>query len=143
MKWIFHRSLAVTIVLLLISNAAISSDFSLPFVNASELGNMYSGVAASANDASTSYTNPAGLVKLTSPQLVLAGINVYGTTQFSGTTSTLISSQTGTTNGNMGGFIPLFYFSHPINEKIVFGFGENAPFGLGTNYDKTSPLRYT
>ncbi len=143
MKWNFHRNFFVAASLLVISPMVSASDFSLPFVNVSELGNMYSGVAASATDASTSYTNPAGLVKLKSPELVLGGINVYGTTQFHGTTTTLISSETATTNGNMGGFIPLFYYSHPINENVVFGFGENAPFGLGTKYSKTSPLRYT
>lgn len=65
-----------TIILLqaAVSTQVCASDFSLPFVSVSGLGNAYSGWAADAYDASTTYTNPAGLVKIKSPQLIIAAV---------------------------------------------------------------------
>ena len=120
-----------------------ASDFTMPFVNGSDLGNAYSAWAVAANDASTTYTNPAGLVNIKSTQVVGSAIGVAGRTQFRGTATTLGgTTQTGSTTGTLGGFLPLFYVSTPINNKMVFGFGVNAPFGLSTMYDKDSVARY-
>ncbi|OAI49759.1 hypothetical protein AYO45_02150 [Gammaproteobacteria bacterium SCGC AG-212-F23] len=136
--------LGVSLVTLSISPYSFSSDFSLPFYNASELGNTYAGWAAYANDASTSYTNPAGLSRITNPQFIASAISVQGSVPFVGTASTPVASVTGKTNGSAGGFAPMLYLSAPVfnNKNIVLGFSENVPFGLGTDYAKTSLVRY-
>lgn len=131
------------IFLLSIPLSSQASDFNIPFVNVSDLGSLYSGWAVTANDASTSYTNPAGLIKLKNPQIVGAAMAVIGHTEFSGTTTnTLGQPETGTASGSLGGFLPLFYAAAPLSDKIVVGFGINAPFGLSTGYSKTSIVRY-
>ncbi len=132
----------VALVLSLVSMQVFASDFSLPFVSVSGLGNAYSGWAAEAYDASTTTTNPAGLVRITNPQLILAAVDVTGHTQFEGTATTPFTSQTGSGTGTAGGLAPLFYLAIPLTKNVVFGFGVNAPFGLGTNYPNDSIMRY-
>jgi len=125
------------------AQTTMASDFSLPFVSISDLGNVYSGWAAEAYDASTTYTNPAGLTLITKPQIIIAAVDVTGHTQFQGTATSLLGApQTGTATGTAGGFAPLLYAAAPLAKNIVFGFGVNAPFGLGTNYPKNSIVRY-
>lgn len=138
----FIKYISYTLVFLSFSQQSVASDFSLPFINGADLGNVYSGWAASANDASTAYANPAGLVRITQPQVVAAAVSVMGHTQFQGTSTTLVSSQTGVANGVAGGFGPLLYFAAPISKNVVIGFGANSPFGLGTNYRTDSIVRY-
>lgn len=139
----------ILVILLLVSigfsKPAIASDFSLPFVNASELGDLYAGWAASGIDASTEYTNPAALTRIHNQQYVLALLGVFGTAEFTGTTQPPFppfSPQTGRVPSKIHGFMPSFYFAQPITRNIVFGFGVTTPFALGTDYSKTSLLRY-
>jgi len=142
-KWSRLFYLCATVTTLTIPFSIFASDFNLPFINASDLGNMYAGWAASATDASTATTNPAGLTRLKTPQLVVAMLDVSGNTQFTGRTGTPFSSQSGTANGTLGGGLPLFYISKPLTERITVAFGESAPFALGTHYDKSSIVRYS
>lgn len=58
-----HLYLALS-SLFFVSPVLATSDFNLPFVNTSGLGVAYADWATAASDASTAYTNPAGLVKL-------------------------------------------------------------------------------
>src|SRR5690348_11928784 len=55
------------------SNAVVASGFALFEENASGAGNAFAGTAAVAEDASTTYFNPAGLTYLKGNQLVVAG----------------------------------------------------------------------
>jgi long-chain fatty acid transport protein len=131
--------------LLTISFTAAASDFSVPFVNAAGLGNIYAGWAAEADDASTAYSNPAGLVRLHCQQMQMSVLGVNMNTKFTGTTtppSPPFPPQTGTASGSNGALLPYFYYAIPVNNRIVFAFGETIPFGLGTNYAKDSIVRY-
>lgn len=38
--------------------------------------------------------------------------------------------------------VPHIYYAHPINDKMTFGFGLTAPFGLVTEYDESWVGRY-
>jgi long-chain fatty acid transport protein len=139
-------SITVTLALAALSSEVAASDFNIPFVNASGLGNLYAGWASSAEDASTQFTNPAGLTKLHNPQFVMAGIGLTGSTQFNGTSQTPLfpfrAPETGTVSSKLRGFIPSFYYAIPLSRNIVFGFGQTIPFALGTNYAKDSVVRY-
>jgi long-chain fatty acid transport protein len=134
----FNLHLAITSVCF--SSLAFGSDFSLPFVNSSGLGVAYADWATAANDASTSYTNPAGLVKLPHQQVVFNALGITGTAQFTGTSVTppypfpLAITQTGVARSKINAFSPSFYYAAPINDRFSFGFNVTAPFGLGTNY---------
>lgn len=125
-----------------------ADDFNIPFINAAELGNMYSGWAVSANDASTSYSNPAGLTLLGHQQLSFSALGLSGTTRFTGTQMTPpfpfppFGPQSGSASSELRGLMPSFYYAVPINNRVVFAFGQTAPFALGTTYPKDSVVRY-
>jgi long-chain fatty acid transport protein len=126
------------------SSHVFASDFNIPFVNASGLGNLYSGWAAEADDASTAFTNPAGLIRIQQQQLVFAAVGVTGNTQFTGSATSTYSStpQSGSASSKLNAFLPSFYYAWPVSDKIALGFSETVPFGLGTSYNKDSLVRY-
>ena len=114
--------------------------FALMEQNASLVGNSFAGSAAIAEDASTVFFNPAGLTQLRGIQgvAVVHGINV--SSKFSGTGSSAFPLGLGTGTGGEAGdlaIVPNLYFSMPVGEKLAFGLGVNAPFGLKTEYEDT------
>lgn len=136
------------LALLFLSQSAFASDFSLPFINASDLGTAYSGWAALAQDASTAYSNPAGLTHLRHIQVVFPLLGLLGYTKFTGNSRTptfpfpVVRNETGAASSLLKAWFPSFYFAIPINQKLTLGFSQTTPFGLGTQYDKTSIVRY-
>ena len=117
-----------------------AAGFALIEQNASGLGNAYAGQAASAQDASTVFFNPAGLTLLPSKQIVLAGHLIKPSAEFGNSGSTTAPFQTlGGTGGDAGdlAFVPSFYYAHPIDANLSLGIGVNALFGLKTEYDPT------
>ncbi|MBT9566666.1 MAG: outer membrane protein transport protein [Thiobacillus sp.] len=111
-----------------------AAGFALIEQNASGLGNAYAGQAASAQDASTIYFNPAGLTLLPDRQLVMAGHLIKPQAEFSGS-----SNIGGGDGGDAGGLalVPNAYLAYRLTPDIHVGVGVNAPFGLKTEYDST------
>jgi len=133
-------------ILLVFSQPIFASDFNLPFINAAGLGNAYAGWAAEANDASTAYANPAGLTRITQQQFVGSVLELFGATQFTGTTTPPfppLPPQTGKVSSKLSAFLPSFYYAVPLAKNFVFAVGQTTPWGLGTNYVKDSLVRYT
>ncbi|HHF7366868.1 TPA: OmpP1/FadL family transporter [Legionella bozemanae] len=120
-----------------------TSDFNLPFVNSAGLGVAYADWAAAASDASTAYTNPAGLVKLPHQQIVGNALGIIGTARFTGSAVTptfpfpFTVTQSGEAHSQIKAFLPSFYYSAPLTRRVAFGFNLTTPFGLGTNYGST------
>lgn len=125
-----------------------ASDFSLPFVNSAGLGVAYADWASAAADASTAYTNPAGLVKLKRPEMVINLLGVTGDATFTGSSQTpsfpfpapIIES--GVAKTRINAMIPSFYFSSPMSDRLTLGLSATGPFGLGTYFNKSSIVRY-
>lgn len=141
------RRISFTAVFLGISSSVFASDFNVPFINAAGLGTLYSDWASGAHDASTAYTNPAGLTQLPHTEWVFSFLGLAGSTQFSGTTTPPFAPsapQDGTASSQLRGIFPSIYFSSPLasNNRVTFGVSETIPFALGTNYDKDSIVRY-
>ncbi len=139
-------ALSVAISLVGISSQAFAADFNIPFINGAGLGNLYAGWAAEGADASTAFTNPAALVLIPTQQFEFGGVGVLGHTEFTGTTTPPFPPsppQTGTAGSELRGLIPSTYYALPLlDNRIVLGFGETIPFGLGNNYGTTSLVRY-
>lgn len=138
--------LSITCAIIGFSTYTLASDFQSPFVNASGLGDLYSGWAVDGNDASASYTNPAALVLIPNQQAVLAAVGMYGNSTFTGQTTPPpppIGPQVGTASSELRAFLPSAYYALPLGDRVVFGLGETSPFGLGTNYGQTSIVRYS
>ena len=135
-------------ILTLSASSAMASGFALIDQSASQMGNAYAGGSAIANDASTVYFNPAGMTRL--PRQLVGGLHfVLPQANFSGgaMTTPLNPPPQATTGGDGGdagslGIIPNLYFTLPVNNRVVFGLGINAPFGLSTKYDSDWAGRY-
>ena len=133
-----------------ITSSAFASDFNIPFVNTAGLGVAYADWATAASDASTSYTNPAGLVKLPHQQIVGNALGIVGTANFTGTSVTppypfpFPVVQSGVAHSQIKAFLPSFYYALPFNNRFTLGLNFTTPFGLGTNYgsSRSSIARY-
>lgn len=109
-----------------------AAGFALIEQNASGLGNAYAGQAASAQDASTIFFNPAGMTLLPDRQLVAAGHLIKPQAEFTGS-----SNIGGGNGGDAGGLavVPNAYYAFRLTPDVFLGVGMNAPFGLKTEYD--------
>jgi long-chain fatty acid transport protein len=125
-------------VLAVAAGHALGSAFALQEQSGSGLGNAFAGGAASAEDASTIYSNPAGMSRLPGIQGVVAGSLICPSTKFSDSGSQAAALQPlGGSGGDAGTCvgIPAVYLAVPIDKQWAFGLGVNVPFGLKTNYD--------
>jgi long-chain fatty acid transport protein len=123
------------------AGTANAAGFALIEQSGSGMGNAFAGAAATAEDASTIFFNPAGIARLNGKQLAFAGHVIMLSAKFTDNgTSTLPLALGGGSAGNGGdaggtSFVPNLYFSMPLNERWFLGLGVNAPFGLVTEYD--------
>jgi len=98
-------------------------------------GNAFAGGAASAEDASTVWYNPAGMARLAGTNAAVVMHVIKPSFKFSDRGSTL---PVGTGEGGDGGdwaLVPQAFISHALNDKLSVGFAFNVPFGLATEYD--------
>src|SRR5690554_5616703 len=130
----------------LISSTAMASGFKLNEQSASGVGTAYAGRTAVVEDASTVYYNPAGMSKLTRPEISVGGAYINIDAKFSNGERT---NPLGVSSDIEGGYdhggslipassIPFVYYAHPINEKFALGFGIFVPFGAHTEYSDTA-----
>ncbi len=143
-------ALAVASTLAGASTLASAAGFALIEQSASGMGNAFAGAAATAEDASTVFYNPAGMSMLSGSQFAVAGHAIDLSAKFSnsGTSRAFGAIPLGPVSGGNGGdaggvaFVPNFYLTTAINDKWTVGVGVNAPFGLKTEYDSTWVGRY-
>lgn len=122
-------SWSVAGALLVMSSGAVASGFALIEQSASGMGNAFAGGAASAEDASTVFFNPAGISRLEGNQAVVAVHAIKPSAKY--------TSSTGVSGGDAGGvaIVPNAYLTMDMKPGLKFGLGINAPFGLQTEYD--------
>jgi long-chain fatty acid transport protein len=113
------------------------------------LGNAYAGGAASAEDATTIFYNPAGMTRLKGREFIAGFHVIEPSVRFNNTASTISPSFGGAAlTGNDGGdgavtgFVPNLYYSQELQNGYWVGLGINAPFGLSTIYDNNWKGRY-
>jgi long-chain fatty acid transport protein len=143
------------LVLSCLASQTFAAGFQLLEQNVTNLGSAYSGTAALAEDASTGFFNPAGLVRIPDGQVVLSGVVIQASSDFSATSATSppttaigqtlgIGTPMGSGDANPGTVagIPTFHLAQRLDNRWVFGFNVTAPFGLSTKYDNDSIARY-
>ncbi|MCF6210985.1 MAG: OmpP1/FadL family transporter [Gammaproteobacteria bacterium] len=121
-------------------SASHAGGFALIEQGVKGLGNAYAGAAASAEDASTIFFNPAGMTLLDGHQAIVGLHIIQPSTKFS-------DNGSNTSGGNGGdaadlAVIPNLFLVADINDEVKLGLGISVPFGLGTNYDKDWKGRY-
>ena len=114
----------------------------------SELSVFAAGSAAEAPDASIGWYNPAGLVLIKKNQALVSGVGVVPRMMITGTstynTTDVPPYEQSFTNlrGARKATVPAIHIAHPLGDRATFGLSVVAPFGLGSDWGKTSPVRY-
>ncbi len=123
------------------STLASAAGFALIEQSASGMGNAFAGAAATAEDASTVFFNPAGMTLLPKREVVVAAHYIVPSFSFSdsgGSSGALLQTAGG--NGGdagSGAVVPNAYFTMAVTPQVWMGLGINVPFGLTTEYDPT------
>jgi long-chain fatty acid transport protein len=143
-KYIY--SIFVVALLTIVATSAFANGFAVNEQSASGLGNAYAGGGASAEDASTIFFNPAGMIYLPDNQLVIAGHAIRSSANFSNNDSHSFRGlpTQGNDGGDAGGwaFVPNLYFAKAVNDDVRLGIGINSPFAYKTDYDNGWVGRY-
>ncbi len=108
-----------------------------------DIGYGNAGYAARAQDASTVFTNPAGMCRLASSQSLIAMQALYAHVKFDPDSSTNVPGG-GSDGGNAIGWAPggSLFLVHKINEALSIGFGALSYFGLSESFDDNWLGRY-
>lgn len=150
------RSVLAISITLALSSTVQAAGFALIENSASGMGNAFAGAAAVAEDASTTWFNPAGMAELgDGTQMSVAGHVIVPKSKFTDKGSWVNPALTGgnidqaqaaltgkNDNGGKAAFVPNSYAVKRLNEKVTVGVGINAPFGLETSYDDDWIGRY-
>jgi long-chain fatty acid transport protein len=130
-------SVAVGMVVL-VPSATLAAGFALQENSGSGLGNAFAGGAAAAEDASTLWSNAAGMARLGNRQAAGALNLIQPSMKFRNANSVAAAQQPlGNEGGDAGGLnvVPNLYLTMPIDKRWSVGLGVNAPFGLVTEYN--------
>ncbi|MEO8754484.1 MAG: outer membrane protein transport protein, partial [Casimicrobiaceae bacterium] len=116
-----------------------AAGFFLPYQGAAAIGNSLAGTAALGEDASTVFWNPAGMSRIETRQISVAGHYLDPSFDFTDKGSTgpaAIAPATGGNGGDAGTavLIPNVFAVLPFG-AWAFGIGVSAPYGNKTEYD--------
>ncbi|RYZ89204.1 MAG: transporter, partial [Moraxellaceae bacterium] len=91
------------------------------------------------SDASSVFFNPSAIGQLDSSMITLGGNAIFAKAEFTST-----NSNTGGVAGKTDetGYVPNLYWVTPVSERLTFGLGVNAPYGLASKYDEDWVGRY-
>jgi len=120
------------------SGHALGAGFYLNESSASGLGNAFAGGAAAADDATTMWSNVAGISRIGSNQAVGVIHLITPSIKFSNGFSAPAAQQAlGGDGGDAGGLnvVPNLYLVMPTTRQWSLGLGISSPFGLVTEYD--------
>lgn len=143
-----QKMLLGVVLVFLTAGGAFGAGFAIIEQSVTGLGAAFSGGAASAEDATTVYFNPAGMTRIKGQQVVAAVHYIIPQSDFTGSART--SAAFGgvpivgpASDGGEVAIVPNFYYVYnPENTPWAFGLGVNAPFGLVTEWDKNWVGRY-
>lgn len=129
----------------LLPGKSYAAGFSLNEQSASASGNALAGAAASKENISFTYWNPALFTNTTKTSLYLSGSYIdprMEVSNVSGTSVTGAPSNQGSDKSVDNAAVPAMYLAIPLNDSTVFGLSLNVPFGLSGDYDNDWAGRY-
>lgn len=143
----YHPLLIILLLVtskVLLVNHADASGFALPNQSGAQAGYAFAGAAAVAQDASTIFSNPAGMTNLAPGGHHVSGVLSIpvSSLRFKDTGS---SASLGDDNGGQAGgvtIIPAGYWSMPITPALRVGLGLSPTFGSITDWSKSFVGRY-
>lgn len=132
--------IAVLLVLTLSPAIAPAGGVALYEISNAEVRLASAGMAARAQDASTLFTNPAGMSMLDESELLVNMQPLYMKADFSADATTTVSGGDGDSNGWM--LSGSTFYVHSLTPDIKLGIGALSYFGLGLDYGSTWSGRY-
>jgi long-chain fatty acid transport protein len=136
------RALILSIVVIVSSaHRAVAGGFFLYEIGSPDVGLASAGYASRAQDASTVFTNPAGMTRLENSQLLVGVQPYYGYQVFSPNGRT---TKTGTDGGNA--LVPLpnggIFYVYSLTPNLKLGIGDTTYFGGAIEYNLNWVGRY-
>jgi long-chain fatty acid transport protein len=132
-----------------LADAAIAGGLYLYEVGSADVGLAGAGYAARAQDASTAFTNPAGMTRLDKPSLMVGAQPMYLHLDFNpnGKTSAVADTLPNgrrADDGDASSWLPSggLYYVHPVAERLWLGLAANGYFGLSLDYGDDWVGRY-
>ena len=123
-------ALLATSVLSLASGSAFASGFGVSYQSVSAMGTAYAGSAVLSEDATNQWFNPATLAGLHDTQFSVATHQIWIDTSFKADGA----SGPGDFD-DVEPFVGSVFMAMPINDRVTFGLGINAPFGTKIEYE--------
>ena len=125
---------------IVITTSAWAGGLYLYEVGGPEVGLAAAGYAARAQDATTVFTNPAGMTRLTRPEVQLGVQPMYVNLKFSPDSNTTTSGS----DGDGSDWLPTgsAFYVHPIGPDLRLGFGVAGYFGTSLKYEDDWVGRY-
>ncbi len=114
-------SSGILLFIAVFSSTALAGGLFLNEFGTSSMGTAGAGANAYANDASTSFHNPAGMTRIEGNELGLTAGLLSADIHFNPDPNTPISGNDGGDAGGLGPILGAFYV-HSISEKLKFGF---------------------
>lgn len=136
---------------LITCHTAPGAGFALHEHSISGLGVGFASGAASGEDNSSMFFNPATLTLTDGPQVTTGLHLIFPKAEFNnkGTLSGFVPgsspgvpTQGGEATSEKSAEVPNFFYSQPVGQDLVFGLGFSSPYGLATDYDKGWVGRY-
>ena len=103
-------------------------------------GPAFSGVIATADDATTAASNPAGLTRLEASELAGKLLSFFSDSTFETSASSIGPLSSSDESSSI--FIPSLYYARPINGRVTFGASLSVPAGVGQDAGDDTPGRY-
>lgn len=142
-KRLLKTGLAVAITAA--SSQAFSSGFALNEQSIAGMGTSFAGRSSSADDASTVFGNPAGMSRLKRSEIYVGAAAIYAKSDIDRVNASSPGGPiAGSNDGDMVPVtgVPMGYYVKPLDDKVAFGLGIYAPFGLMTDYESNFQGRY-
>ena len=136
-------SLAVAALAAALAAPANAGGLFLYEIGTADVGLASAGYTARAQDASTVFTNPAGMTRLEGTQATAGAQVLYGNFEFSNGQATS-AALGGDSGGRPVGWFPGggFFYSYSVSPDLKLGFASTGNFGLALKYDSDWVGRY-
>lgn len=126
---------------------AMAAGFALQNQSGAGTGNAFAGAAAVAEDASTVFFNPAGMLLLPKGHNVTGAVTLIDrSVDFSDRGTRAVPTFPRGSDGGDGGelsAVPVAYWSHALSPNLAVGVGIGPTFGNKTEFDKDFIGRYS
>jgi long-chain fatty acid transport protein len=126
---------------------ASAASFQVLEQNVTYLGQAYAGTAASVENASAAYYNPAGITENKGWNFSSSNAFLLPSTSYTLTSATVGGSNISpltTEQDAKNNFIPVpqLFVTKDYGDKLAFAFSVNSPFGLKSEYPLDSSVKY-